>query len=201
MRTMPSFRVMHSLVPLLVMATVLLAACAPGRATATPSPAAGATPNAIDAAATLSAMSTGPQTGRPADDFTLEAIDGSDVTLSALRGKAVVVAFWATWCEYCREELPLIADLYAEAHDDGLEVLAVNLHDEPEQVVAFVAELGLPYPVLMDRRGEVANRYRVRGLPTTVFIDPEGAVQRVHLGTIEESTLRDYVNSLLAKES
>ncbi len=199
--SMTTMRTIRAIALAVLVATSVLAGCAPARDGMTPTPTAptNATPDAISAAATLSAMSVGPQTGQPAADFSLKAIDGSDVTLSSLRGKAVVIAFWATWCEYCREELPLIAGLYEEVREDGLEVLAINMLEEPERVVAYVAELELPYPVLMDRRGEVAAQYRVRGLPTTVFIDPEGAVQRVHLGTLEESVLRDYVNALLPK--
>lgn len=173
--------------------------CAPDRREA--APAAGTTPDEVSAAATFSAVSVGPQVGHPAADFTLESVDGADVTLSSLQGKAVVIAFWATWCQYCREELPRIAELYEEVHDDGLEVLAVNVREEPERVAAYAAELDLPYPVLMDRRGEVATRYRVRGLPTTVFVDPEGDVQRVHLGTLEEPTLQAYVDAVLPQGS
>lgn len=202
MSGMTTIRTIRAVALAVLAMSALVVACAPaGRAPTTVTAPANATPDEISAAATLSAISAGPQTGQPAADFTLKAIDGADITLSSYRGKAVVLAFWATWCEYCREELPLIAALYEEVHDGGIEVLAVNVGDEPERVLAYVAELELPCPVLMDRRGEVATRYRVRGLPTTVFIDPEGNVQRVHLGTMEEQVLRDYVDALLAKES
>ncbi len=200
---MTTMRTIHAI----ALATILLAAplvsCAPspdGKATGPTAPA-NATPDAIGAAATLSAVQRGPGVGQPAADFALKGIDGSDVTLSSLRGKGVVLVFWATWCEYCRQVLPHLAEVYEEARDDGIEMLAINQQEEPERVVAYTAEHDLPYPVLMDRDGEVAGRYRVRGLPTTVFIDPGGAVQRVHLGTLEESALRDYVNALLPTET
>lgn len=180
-----------------------LVGCAPSADDKAPgaTASANATPNAISAAATLSAVQRGQGARQPAADFQLKGIDGSDVALSSLQGKAVVLVFWASWCEYCRQVLPRLAEMYEETRDDGLEVLAINQQEDIERVVAYVAEHELPYPVLMDRRGEVAGRYRVRGLPTTVFIDPEGAVQRVLLGTLEEDALRDYIDALLPKEA
>lgn len=191
---------MHAIVLLMLAATAVLAGCAPA-AEATPTPPPNATPDAISAAATLSAYTAGPKAGQPATDFTLKAIDGSDVTLSALQGKGVLLVFWATWCGYCRDQFPALASVYEEAREDGLEMLAINEEEEPERVIAYVAEHELPFPVLMDRKGEVADRYRVRGLPTLVFIDPEGVVQRVHPGTMEASDLQANVDALLPPKS
>jgi len=199
---MTTMRTIHAIALAMILSAAPLMSCAPSRSeVAGPTASVNATPDAISAAATLSAVQRGPGAGQPAVDFALKGIDGSDVTLSSLRGKGVVLVFWATWCEYCRQVLPHLAEVYEEARDDGIEMLAINQQEEPERVVAYTAEHDLPYPVLMDRDGEVADRYRVRGLPTTVFIDPGGAVQRVHLGTLEESALRDYVNALLPKET
>lgn len=182
----------------LLAALLFVASCARGpadEARTTPQP--GAPLDEISAAATLSAITNGSQDGGQARDFTLKSIDGADIGLSDLRGSGVIIAFWATWCNYCREELSLVADVYHELHDAGLEVLAVNVSDRPESVLALVSELRLPYPVLMDPDGIVADLYRVRGLPTTVFVDPEGVVQRVQLGTMDEDTLRFFAGTVL----
>ncbi|HHX43554.1 MAG TPA: TlpA family protein disulfide reductase [Chloroflexi bacterium] len=186
----------------LLVAVVVCSGCAPRHDVATPPPAAttDATPDAIAAAATYSAIAVGPRPGQAAIDLTLPTIDGASITLSELEGRAVVVIFWASWCAYCRQELATLVEVYEEAHEKGLEVLAINTEEEPERVVAFAAEHRLPYPVLLDHRGEVATRYRVLGLPTTVFIDAEGIVQHVHPGIMEAAVLQEYVDAVLPSE-
>jgi peroxiredoxin len=137
-----------------------------------------------------------PIVGAPAPDFTLKDLSGSDVTLSGLRGQVVLINFWATWCGPCRLEMPAIQAEYEELRASGLMVLAVNL-DEPQPAVqAFADELGLTFPVLLDPGAKVNDLYRVRGYPTTFFVDREGVVARLHVGIMSESQLRDYLDRL-----
>ncbi len=135
--------------------------------------------------------------GIPAPDFTLERLDGGAVRLRDLRGKAVLLNFWATWCGPCREEMPLLAEIYRAYHPQGLEVLGVNLtaQDDLAEVRRFVEAFDLPFPILLDHNGRVERAYALFGVPTTVFINREGIIQRVVVGALKsredvEGTLR-----------
>lgn len=121
--------------------------------------------------------------GREAPDFTLPDLSGEPVRLGDYRDrKAVLVNFWATWCEPCREELPTLERL-ARERQDVLEVLAVNLDALGlGKVRAFVRELGLTVRVLLDPRQATARLYRIRGLPSSVIVGREGAVRHREIG-------------------
>ncbi|UCC65766.1 MAG: redoxin domain-containing protein [Anaerolineae bacterium] len=123
-----------------------------------------------------------PQTGFAAPDFTLHTLDGQTVRLSDLRGQAVLVNFWATWCPPCRAEMPAIQQVYDRYRDHGFTVLAVNLQERDAQVAAFADQFGLTFPILLDRSGDVFERYRVRALPSTFFIDRSGGIRNVTVG-------------------
>lgn len=111
-----------------------------------------------------------------APEFTLAVPDGRKRSLKDFRGKVVFLNFWATWCESCREEMPSMERLYQEFKGKGLEVVAVNVKDKRPQALAFVKELKLSYPVLMDPEGEVGLLYGAFGLPVTYLIDRKGIV-------------------------
>jgi peroxiredoxin len=151
--------------------------------------------------AARSERSPSPQAGFAAPDFTLETLDGKTVSLSDLRGQAVLINFWATWCPPCRAEMPAIQQVYEQYRDQGFTVLAVDLQEGDAQVAAFVEELGLTFPILMDREGTVAGRYQVKALPSTFFVDREGVIQEVTLGgPMTAAFIESQVSSLLATE-
>ncbi len=142
-------------------------------------------------------VSMGLITGIPAPDFELERLDGGTVRLRDLRGKVVMLNFWATWCVPCREEMPLLAQIYRDYHPQGLEILGVNLtsQDDPAEVRRFVQELDIPFPILLDHNAQVERAYRIFGIPTTVFITREGIIHRVQVGILKgredvEKTIR-----------
>ena len=112
----------------------------------------------------------------PAAEFTIRDLDGRSVSLQEFRGRVVLLNFWATWCAPCREEIPAMQTLARDLGPQGLVVLAVNYEEDAETVQAFVRDTALGLPVLLDRDGAVARRYRVAGLPTSFFIDRRGAV-------------------------
>ena len=141
-------------------------------------------------AAPLAAQAPAP--GEPAPDIRLPTLAGGEISLAALRGRPVLVNFWASWCAPCREEMPLIVAAYEAHRGAGLEVLAVNLRDQEERgrdVERFAAQFQLPFPVLLDRRGRIRQRYEFAAVPTSVFIDAGGTVRVVHAGPITQEAL------------
>ena len=125
-----------------------------------------------------------PQKGFLAPDFELETFDHEVYKLSDLRGKPVLINFWASWCPPCRTEMPAIQKVYDEYRDQGFEVLAVNSthQDNLGDAITFAQIRRLTFPILLDRDGSVGNLYEIRSLPTTFFIDAEGIIQDVVIG-------------------
>ena len=141
--------------------------------------------------------------GFAAPDFTLDLLEGGELTLSELRGKAVVVNLWASWCPPCRAEMPALQHFYEENRARGLEVVAVNttFQDSESDAAAFVAEFGLTFPVALDRDGAASRAYLLRALPTTYFIDRTGVIREVVIGgPMSETTIQTTVEKLLTEE-
>jgi peroxiredoxin len=132
--------------------------------------------------------------GKPAPDFTLRDLDGNEVRLSALRGKAVLLDFWGAWCGYCREALPGIEMIHRGLRDKGL--LVFGIHSEaPEIAREYLQKYGYTLPSLVDRKEEAVQLYHLQGWPTTVLIDREGKV--VYYGSGDEpQKLRDAIRAV-----
>ena len=124
-----------------------------------------------------------PKTGFLAPDFTLTSTDGETVKLSDLRGRPVILNFWATWCPPCRAEMPAIEEAWQRYRADGLLILGVNQGESKGVVEGYARqEVGTTFPLLLDQTTEVGAIYGVRALPTTVFIDAEGRIQELKVG-------------------
>jgi peroxiredoxin len=141
-----------------------------------------------------------PRQGFLAPDFSLLTTDGETFTLSELRGQAVLVNLWATWCPPCRAEMPAMQKLHAEYKDQGFTILAVNMtyQDDFLAIAPFVEEYQLSFPILLDEMGEVGRKYELRSLPSSFFIDREGFIQEVVIGgPMSEALLRTRIESIL----
>lgn len=121
--------------------------------------------------------------GRPAPEFALTDQAGNTHRLSDYRGKVVLLNFWATWCVPCRTEMPSMERAYRALKDRGFAVVAVSLDTGPRSTVeAFVKELGLTFPVLLDPRGTSVQAYRLPGVPASFLIDRRGRLAARELG-------------------
>ena len=134
-----------------------------------------------------------PEVGAVAPDFTWANLNGASVGLSELRGQVVLINFWATWCVPCRVEMPAIQARY---NDGDFAVLAVNFDESAEKVRAFADELGLDFPILLDPGGKIQELYRVRGYPSSYFVDTNGVIQFIHIGEMSNADLDNYLSQL-----
>jgi peroxiredoxin len=142
-----------------------------------------------------------PQEGFFAPDFTLPKLDGESLALSDFRGQPVLINLWASWCGPCRAEMPAMERVYQEYQREGFMVLAVNAtnQDSEEDARFFAQQYGLTFPILLDVTGEVSQIYRLRALPTSFFVDPEGIIREVVIGgPMSEALLRTRVERLLS---
>lgn len=127
----------------------------------------------------------------PAPDFRLQDLNRREVSLAGLRGRPVLLVFGTTWCPYCREEIPRIKDIYAKGRGKNLEVLNIYVNETEKKVGEFAARYSLPYPVLLDRDGKVAERYQVRGVPMIVLVDGQGIIKCYQCRNLE-ATLETF---------
>lgn len=142
------------------------------------------------------ALEVDPTPGSLAPDFTLTTVDGESVSLSQLRGKTVLLNFWATWCGPCRIEMPAIQSRFEEFKDEGLVVLAVDFDESQQAVAEFRDEFGLTFTLLLDPGAEIQKLYRNRSYPASFFIDSQGVVQVQHIGVMTEGQLDGYLQQL-----
>ena len=136
--------------------------------------------------------------GEAAPDFSLNLMGGGSIDSQELRGRVVMLDFWASWCPPCREEAPVLAQVYADYRDRGVEFVGVNLWDNAGDADIFVQQQGHEYPNGVDDGGKIAISYGVRGIPEKFFIDREGSIVRKFSGPMTADRLRMILESMLA---
>lgn len=125
----------------------------------------------------------GIETGETAPQFSLPKLsDNTPIALTDYADKVIYLDFWASWCAPCRTSFPLLNGLFKKYRNQGLEVVAINLDEDPEAAQRFIKEFPVDFTVLRDAAGEWAETYRIESMPTSFIIDRSGAVQLVHSG-------------------
>ncbi|MFZ5651128.1 MAG: redoxin domain-containing protein [Bacillota bacterium] len=138
----------------------------------------------------------GPAAVAMAPDFTLEGMDGREVRLSQLRGKKVLINFWTTWCQYCREEMPLLQKFHETSGEKNWQVLTVNITSterDLSRVKSYIEANGYTFPVLLDRAGSVSALYGIRSIPTSFTLNEKGEITWVKTGPFTESELNELL--------
>ena len=139
-----------------------------------------------------------PLVGRPAAAFTLTAFDGAPVSLGALRGKVVVVNFWASWCNpACYDEAPVLEQAWRSYRDRGVVVIGVDIQDTPEAANTFIQRFGLTFANAPDPQGKVAVEYGVYGVPETFFVARDGTIRAKHVGALTDAAIKEKLDPLL----
>lgn len=117
------------------------------------------------------------KTGSPAPDFILPLLSGEEISLYRLKGKPILLTFWAVWCHACAEEMPNLEMVYREHRERGLEVVGVNIdRDPPASIQDYVRKKNISFPILLDREKKAMRAYQAHFLPTTFLIDRKGIV-------------------------
>lgn len=137
-----------------------------------------------------------------APGYELLDMDGVKHTLDELKGKPVILNFWATWCPPCRAELPSMNRAWAKLKDDGIAMVAINVGEDEDTIFSFMADYPIDFTVLLDASGDIINRWPVKGLPTTYVIDAQGRVVYQAIGGREwdDERLLEKVRALKKNE-
>jgi len=117
-----------------------------------------------------------------APNFTLKSIRGDNLKLSERRGEVIMLNFWASWCDTCKQGMPVLNDIYLRYRDEGFTLFSINIEKEPEKARKALRELQVSFPVLMDTTHEVSEKYEVDEMPSTYLIDRDGNLRYTHRG-------------------
>lgn len=138
----------------------------------------------------------GTEIGNIAPDFEIQTLDGETVKLKDLRGQRVMLNFWATWCPPCRVEMPDMQKLH---ENEDIIVLAVNLTDSEmsqKDIMTFVNEFGLAFPIGLDKSGEISKLYKINPIPTTFMIDTDGTIRFKLFGAMSYKMMTEELEKM-----
>jgi thiol-disulfide isomerase/thioredoxin len=134
------------------------------------------------------------------ETLTLPLLDGKTAYLSDYDGRVVALNFWASWCPPCRTEMPALQDFHDQYQDLGLVLLGVNLHERESAVRSYTEEINVSYPIVLDRKGEIAEYFRIVGPPATILIGRDGQVVKQFIGPISRDQLDEVLSPLLKED-
>lgn len=136
---------------------------------------------------------------QPAPDFTLESLNGRQISLAQYRGQVVLVNVWTTWCPSCVRETPTLVRLYNTYRERGFVILSVNdtSQDARAKVEAFARDQGMTFPILLDKTSMVGQQYGTRLIPSSYLIDPDGKIIYTHVGELDEAQIGEQITALL----
>ncbi len=141
-----------------------------------------------------------PLVGKPAAAFRLKTFDGPEISLEGLRGRVVVINFWASWCyPACYEEAPVLERGWRAYKDREVMLVGINIQDKEEPARRFLAQFNHTFPNAPDPTGRVSVDYGVYGVPETFFIDRAGRIRAKHVGAVTDEVFRSHVDRLLAE--
>lgn len=144
-------------------------------------------------------MEPGLQEGNRVPNFQLKTLDGKDVQLSDMKGKKVILNFWATWCPPCKAEMPHMQEFYKEQKGKNVEILAINLttaEKDPKGIERFVKDYGLTFPILLDSTGEIGDAFQAFTIPTSYLIDTNGIIHKRIVGPMDKDMMTGLINSM-----
>ncbi|MGC7870221.1 peroxiredoxin family protein [Desulfosporosinus sp. SYSU MS00001] len=144
-------------------------------------------------------LTVGLENGNLAPDFELQSVNGETVKLSSLRGKKVIVNFWASWCPPCRLEMPEMENYYAKNKNTGFEILAVNLTSAEKslaEVTSFMKADGITFPVLLDKSGDAARLYNISSIPASFILDSQGIIRDKIVGPMTNDSLQEMLGTI-----
>lgn len=139
----------------------------------------------------------------PAAEFKLQSRAGEAVSLSSLRGQVVLINFWATWCGPCRKEMPLLEQLQKKYAPLGFTMLGINVEEDTRLMDAFLKDVPVSFPVLLDPVNGVSKLYNLSAMPSTVIVDRKGNVRFIHQGYTpgDESKYQDLIRQLIREKA
>ena len=132
------------------------------------------------------------EVNKPASLIDTQLLNGKVLKASELRGKVVLLTFWATWCPTCRKELPELQKSYEFYHKDGLEIVALSIDDSDKEVKAFWAGKGYEFPVAMSTKTYIDAYGKIKGTPTAYLIDRKGVIRKKYVGEFTDSFEKDF---------
>lgn len=135
----------------------------------------------------------------PAPDFTLASNQGKNMRLAEMRGDVVMINFWASWCGPCRQEMPILEELYSRYSRAGFTILGVNVEPDPADADKILKDIKVSFPVLYDTESKVSQLYNVEAMPSTVLVDRDGNMRYLHRGYKPgyEDAYREQIKELI----
>jgi thiol-disulfide isomerase/thioredoxin len=151
----------------------------------------------LAALVSLPALAVAPQ--GPAPKFSLDSMAGKPISLDQYKGQVVMINFWASWCGPCRQEMPLLQQMYAKYKPMGFTMLGVNVEPDSKLAAGFLEKTPVTFPILFDVKSEVSKLYQVAGMPSTAIVDRKGNLRWVHKGYKpgDENEYQNQIRALL----